>query len=96
MSTITREAFISSNHKLNLELDLPPGVPTGAVVVTLTVKARDEAQDVSDSNSELRHFMDSPLFGAWSDREECSDPSEWVRSIRKPRYPDVAGGEDVR
>lgn len=96
MSTITKDAFVSENHKLSLELDVPANIPTGAVVVTLTVKAKDAMQTVPGSDSGLKHFMNSPLFGIWSDREDISDPSEWVRSIRKPRDPDFSGEERVR
>ncbi len=53
-------------------------------------------QPLPDSDEELKRFTDSPLFGMWGNREDLSDPSEWVRSIRKPRFPDLSGGEGER
>jgi hypothetical protein len=38
MNTITTEAVVNSDHRLNLNLELPPGSPTGKVTVTLTVE----------------------------------------------------------
>ncbi len=96
MSTITKDAFVPKNHKLTLDLELPEGTPTGAVVITLTVTPRNTMQTTPEPESELEHFMNSPLFGAWRDREDIGDPSEWVRSIRKPRNPDLLGTEDAR
>ncbi len=96
MSTITKDAFVSEDHKLSLDLKLPASAPTGAVVITLTVKSRDAVQTRPDSDRALEQFVNSPLFGAWSDREDVADPSEWVRSIRKPRDPDLSGAESVR
>jgi hypothetical protein len=94
MSTITKDAFVPKNHKLSLNLELPASAPTGAVVITLTVKPRDAEQTTPGSDKELAQFMNSPLFGAWSDREDIGDPSEWVRSIRKPRDFGLSGAED--
>lgn len=53
-------------------------------------------QPIPEPDKELKRIKESPLFGMWSDREELSDPSEWVRSIRKPRISSVSGGEDSR
>lgn len=51
MSTITRDAFISSSHTLTLEL--PPDSPTGDVVVTLAIQARDAAHRRQNRMAEL-------------------------------------------
>jgi antitoxin (DNA-binding transcriptional repressor) of toxin-antitoxin stability system len=53
-------------------------------------------QPIPEPDKELKRFMESPLFGMWGDREELSDPSEWVRSIRKPRISVVSGGAGAR
>lgn len=37
MNTITTEAVIGNDHKLNLSLDLPANCPTGKATVTVTV-----------------------------------------------------------
>lgn len=48
MNTIIKDVFIPHNHKLNIELQLPPGTPTGEAVITLTVKAKGKpAQSVN-------------------------------------------------
>lgn len=44
MNTIIKNVFIPQNHKLSIEVELPPGSPTGEAVVTLTVKAKEPAQ----------------------------------------------------
>ncbi len=41
MSTIVKEIVIPPDHKINLEVELPPDCPTGEVVVTLIVEAKD-------------------------------------------------------
>ena len=28
---------------------------------------------------------DQPLFGLWSDRDDLTDPSSWLRALRQPR-----------
>ncbi len=53
MSTITRDAFISTTRKLTLAFELPPDSPTGDVVVTLTVKAKNTAQKPKNRMAEL-------------------------------------------
>lgn len=53
MSTITKNVFIPSDHKLNLELELPPGTPTGDAVITLTIKAKDKAQKPVNRMAEM-------------------------------------------
>lgn len=53
-------------------------------------------QPIAGVNKELKHFTNSPLFGMWGDRKDLADPSEWVRSIRKPRIPDLSGREGTR
>lgn len=41
MSTITKDVVIPSNHKLSIDIELPPDTPTGRAVITLTVTAKD-------------------------------------------------------
>lgn len=53
-------------------------------------------QPLPDSDNELKRFTNSPLFGLWENREDLSDPSQWVRSIRKPRFPDFSGGRETK
>lgn len=53
-------------------------------------------QPLPEADKELRRFLDSPLFGMWAKSEETSDPSEWVRSVRKPRFPSAKGGKAVQ
>ncbi len=88
MSTITKNAYISENHKLHIDIDLPENTPTGAVVVTMQISP--------EPDGELRRFLDSPLFGMWADRDDMANPSEWVRSLRQPRNFDVPETEGSR
>lgn len=53
VSTITKDVFIPSNHKLNIEVELPPGTPTGDAVITLTVRAKDKTQKPVNRLAEL-------------------------------------------
>lgn len=53
MSTITKDAFIPNNHKLSLEVELPPGTPTGDVVVTVIVKTKNETKKRVNRMAEL-------------------------------------------
>ncbi len=45
MNTITRDAFVSNNHKLSLDLELPADAPTGDVVITVTVTSKNTRQN---------------------------------------------------
>lgn len=40
MSTITTEVVIKNNHRLNLDIELPPGSPTGEALVTVTIEPK--------------------------------------------------------
>jgi hypothetical protein len=40
---IITEAVITSDHRLSLNLELPKDYPTGAALVTVTVKAKKDA-----------------------------------------------------
>ncbi len=42
MSTITKEVYIPTSHKINLDVELPADCPTGAAVITLIVEAKDK------------------------------------------------------
>lgn len=54
-------------------------------------RSQPPSVDVADAESELKRFLESPLFGLWKDREDIGNPTEWVRSIRKPRKFDWPG-----
>ncbi|MDR2945358.1 MAG: DUF2281 domain-containing protein [Candidatus Adiutrix sp.] len=47
MNQITTEAVITSDHKLNLALELPKEYPVGAAIVTLTVEPKPETAPVN-------------------------------------------------
>lgn len=34
----------------------------------------------------LRPLTEEPFFGMWADREDMSDPVEWVRKIRREQW----------
>ncbi len=78
MSTITKEAFISGNHKLTLELELPPDAPTGNVVITLTVKARDRQQTRVNRMAELEGKYTGQIWMADDFDEPLEDFAEYM------------------
>jgi hypothetical protein len=40
MNIITTEVVIENNHRLNLDIELPPGSPTGEALVTVTIEPK--------------------------------------------------------
>ncbi len=40
MSTIVKEVVIPSNHRMNLDIEVPADVPPGEAVVTVTIKTK--------------------------------------------------------
>ncbi len=57
--------------------------------MTAMVKKTSCPPHSADVDSELKRFLESPLFGMWGDREDMPNPTEWVRSKRKPRTFDL-------
>lgn len=55
-------------------------------------------QPVFDVEAEIERLKNHPAVGMWDDREDMSDPSEWVKKIRRPRYEKlfetIGGGEE--
>ncbi len=78
MSTITQEAFISGNHKLTLELELPPDAPTGNVVITLTVKPRNKQQKRANRMAELEGKYKGEIWMADDFDEPLEDFAEYM------------------
>lgn len=64
MNTITTEAVVNSDHRLNLNLELPPGSPTGKVTVTLTVAPRIEAMPPVNRLAEIRGKYEGQIWMA--------------------------------
>ncbi|MDR1044149.1 MAG: DUF2281 domain-containing protein [Candidatus Adiutrix sp.] len=54
MNPVTMEVVITNDHKLNLNIDLPKDCPTGAAIVTLTVKPKPEAVQSMNRAAEIR------------------------------------------
>lgn len=54
MHPITTEVFISGNHKLHLNIDLPTDIPTGAATVTVFLKPHAEAAQHINRAAEIR------------------------------------------
>jgi len=57
--------------------------------VTITYRGRARARVVR-----MESEVDRPepatgneLFGLWADRDDLTDPREWVRTVRQSRYP---------
>lgn len=53
MSTITKVVYIPNDHKLNLEVELPPDSPTGEAVVTLIFETTNVGQKRPNRMAEL-------------------------------------------
>jgi prevent-host-death family protein len=57
--------------------------------VTITYRGRARARILRlDTNLQpAESASENELFGLWADRDDLMDPSGWVRTIRKSRYP---------
>ena len=54
MNPITTEATITSDHKLNLSIDLPKDYPIGKAKVTVTVEPQESALAPINRLAEIR------------------------------------------
>ena len=54
MNPITTEVVITTDHKLSLNIDLPPDYPTGAAFVTLTLEPKPEEARPLNRAAEIR------------------------------------------
>ncbi len=43
-------------------------------------------QDVISESGTDKSWGDMPLSGMWKDRDEMTDPADYVRQLRKPRF----------
>ncbi|MFZ1702348.1 MAG: hypothetical protein WBO10_02710 [Pyrinomonadaceae bacterium] len=63
-------------------------------IAALPVGARHEIEDMiarlraaySRRNTGQDKFEDDPFFGMWNDREDMTDSTAWVRSIREKHW----------
>lgn len=58
--------------------------------ITLTRRGKSVARILPLQEDESKMKVEEhPAFGMWSEREDLSDPAEYVRKLREPRYDDV-------
>lgn len=51
----------------------------------LRAKVRAKRKPITKGVPEDTSVTAQPLFGMWSDRSDMTDPSAYVRNLRKPR-----------
>lgn len=78
MNTITTEVIISGDHKLNLELELPKDIPTGAAVVTVTVEPKPEAGRTVNRAAEIRGIGKGQVWMSENFDEPLEDFAEYM------------------
>lgn len=78
MTTIRTTVIVPEDHKLHLDVELPPESPTGEAEVTLVVRPRVHP-DRAKAFAHLREIA------ARGNLRNGPDPLEWQRDIRKDR-----------
>ena len=76
--TIHVEATVAADHTVKFEL--PPDVPTGPVLMTVTVESNRSPDRLSP-----KEFLNSEFFGIWADRDDLPATNEefieWRRKL---------------
>jgi prevent-host-death family protein len=55
--------------------------------VTITFRGRPRARVVSIEENRETTVGETELFGLWADRDDLEEPAEYVRQLRRSRYP---------
>ena len=58
----------------------------------VTVRIEEEAQEQTAEPAES--FIDDPLFGMWSAREDMADVADYLRNLRASRFNDDGSRRD--
>ena len=51
----------------------------------ITIEPESTFNDISKTDVK-KSWKDMPMFGMWKDRDDMSDPVNYVRQLRKPRF----------
>lgn len=55
--------------------------------VTITFRGRPRARVVSIEDTREATVGETELFGLWADRDDLEEPADYVRQLRRSRYP---------
>ena len=51
----------------------------------ITIEPESTFNEISKTDVK-KSWKDMPMFGMWKDRDDMSDPVNYVRQLRKPRF----------
>ncbi len=73
----------------HLDVDLPPELPQGRVILTLELVSEDDLEladeDLRGLGLTAEEIAKSPEIGAWADGGDVESGAEYVERIRQPR-----------
>ena len=78
MDPITTEATITSDHKLNLSIDLPKDYPIGKAKVTVTVEPQESAPAAVNRLAEIRGKYEGQIWMSEDFDEPLKDFAEYM------------------
>jgi hypothetical protein len=84
MNTIQQTVHIPADRRLRLDLTLPEDIPEGQAEMTVIFSPHTIPKTFLKSVAE-KSLRDYPACGMWADREDMTDPVEWIRKQRDSR-----------
>jgi hypothetical protein len=81
MNTIRQIVHIPADRRLRLDLTLPEDIPEGQAEMTMIFSPHSMPKTFFQPATG-KSLRDYPACGMWADREDMSNPVEWIRKQR--------------